>query len=998
MTTPRTVFLLNARSGDDPVGSSLEKGAGKHLGIKTGAVRTGTLVYLYLDISSGDLERFAREGLADRILHSLSLNDVPELSGFGSWLIVHKRPGVTDDEGLSAQEALHDVTGIRVEGRQRVFTSKVFYIHNTLAAADLERLADELIGNPLITTSRCGSGKPDAGFNHLHEGESSDAVSMVSLDLPDAGLQTLSKEGCLSLNLEEMHAVRDYFLSPEQKKKRVERGFPAEATDCELEIIAQTWSEHCKHKEFNAEITFTNHVTGTTEKISSLFKTYIRGSTMRIMERLAKASPNHWLVKVFSDNAGVVKIDDERLFIWKVETHNSPSALDPYGGAITGILGNNRDALGTGHGGAKCLFNTNVLCFGDPEYTGKLYPGQLHPRRIMEGVIHGIEDGGNKSGIPTVNGSIVFDDRYLGKPLVYCGTGAVMPAYYTGQDGKKHPSWEKPIELGDRIVMVGGRVGNDGIHGATFSSMELDKDSPRSAVQIGSPITQKKLADFLEVATQTLLVRSCTDNGAGGLSSSIGELAQTTGGAVLDLSLVPLKYPGLRPWEIFLSESQERMSLAVDPANMKALQELAQEYDVEISNIGEFTDSGFLDLYYGKKPVASLEMHFLHEGVPQKYLQAEWTAFEGAEPSIPRKDDYTQTLLDLLSSLNICSRESVIRRYDHEVKGKSVVKPLMGRRGNAPQDAAVVRVDFSGWQGIAVSNGIVPRYGDIDPYAMSACAFDEAVRQIIAVGGRLPEDNPQGPFWSVNDNFCVPDSVYDPKNNSDGRLKLGKLVLMCQALADMAETFGIPMTSGKDSMKNDFRYGDVKISVPPTVLYSMAAKIDDVRTVVTSEFKSPGHAVFLLGRTRRELGAGEYYRLHGELGAIAPKVYPEEALSLYRLMGKAHDKHLFASCHDLSDGGLAVSLAESCFGSGFGADITLPSGDSEMYLFSESPSRFLVSVEASRAAELGSLFGDRAVYLGTVTTGDLTIAADSKRLVSVPVSRLAEAWSSGLEL
>ncbi|HRX17397.1 MAG TPA: AIR synthase-related protein, partial [Spirochaetota bacterium] len=600
----------------------------------------------------------------------------------------------------------------------------------------------------------------------------------------------LSRDMVLSMDIEELRAIQNYYRDEKVLKKREKSGLPSIPTDCELEILAQTWSEHCKHKEFAAKITYTNRVTGETKEIDSLFKTYIKGSTEKIRENLKK-NANDWLLKVFNDNAGVVELNKKDTFIWKVETHNSPSAIDPYGGAITGILGNNRDPLCTGIGGGRLLFNTNVLCFGDPYYEGELIDTQLHPRRIFEGVVKGIEDGGNKSGIPTVNGSIIFDERYAGKPLVYCGTAGIIPREYKGRN-----AWEKHIDKGDRIIMAGGRVGKDGIHGATFSSTELNEFSPSSAVQIGSPITQKLLADFLERATERGLIKCSTDNGAGGLSSSIGELATISNGAIVDLENVPLKYSGLKPWEVFLSESQERMSLVVEPRYIKEVFNLADEMEVELTDIGEFSSEGDLVIRYDGKTIASLDLDFLHDGVPRKHMDAQWDGVDLKEPTLPEIDDYNMILKKLLAALNICSKEWVIRQYDHEVKGKSVLKPLMGD-GNSPQDAAVVRTSFDSFEGVAVSNGIIPRYGDIDAYQMSAGSFDEAVRQIISAGGELPNlEKSNGIFWTVNDNFCVPDSLYDPVNNPDGKVKLAKLVQMCEALYDMSTFFDIPMTSG----------------------------------------------------------------------------------------------------------------------------------------------------------------------------------------------------------
>ncbi|RKY47760.1 MAG: phosphoribosylformylglycinamidine synthase, partial [Candidatus Neomarinimicrobiota bacterium] len=819
-------------------------------------------------------------------------------------------------------------------------------------------------------------------------------IKTIPVNLEDDALLRLSTDMLLSLNPDEMKAIRDYFSREDVRAARGRAGLDENPTDCELEILGQTWSEHCKHKEFNALIHFRDEENGKDEIIDSLFKTYIRKSTDIIRKRFEKAG-NPWLLKVFTDNAGVVRINNKSCFIWKVETHNSPSALDPYGGALTGIVGVNRDPLGTGIGGSKLLFNTNVLCFGNPNHPGKLLPGQLHPRRIMTGVVKGIEDGGNKSGIPTINGSVIFDDRFSGKPLVFCGTAAVMPLKYG-----ERPTWVKTIDPGDRIVMAGGRVGKDGIHGATFSSLEIDEHSPRSAVQIGSPITQKNMSDFMVDAARKGLIKCSTDNGAGGLSSSIGELAQISGGAEVYLHKVPLKYPGLRPWEIFVSESQERMTLVIEPDKKEKIFELARLYDVEVTDIGRFTNSGNLKLFYKDQIAALLDLDFLHNGVPRKQLEAVWQKPLVHEPELNEQPDIKETLLSLLGSLNICSRESIIRRYDHEVKGRTVVKPLMGVTGNAPQDAGVIRLGFDSWEGIAVSNGIMPKFGDIDAYEASAGAFDEAVRQIISIGGRLPDPKDvNSPFWSVNDNFCVPDSVYDPETNPDGKYKLAQLVRMNQALFDMATTFNIPMTSGKDSMKNDFRKGNVKISVPPTVLYSMAAKIDDIRTVTTSEFKRPGDAIYLVGKTWDELGGSEFYRLLGYLGAHVPKVRKSHALNLYRLMAMAHREGFLASSHDLSDGGLAVALAECVIGGLYGGAVDVGYGDLPLIpeLFSESHSRFLVSVPTKNQTTFESLMGTYARFLGAVTEEPVLIVSfKGEKILEVSKDEMLERWRNGL--
>jgi phosphoribosylformylglycinamidine synthase II len=1012
MTDTHTIQLTLKPGQHDGDGQRVAEAAARHLGLATGRVRSAALYTVRYPLSETQLHDFATRCLADPVLHDVRLNELTAAEGFATYILVARRPGVTDDEGTSAQNALADILNEPLDVHtQHIFSKKLYLLENDLPETDLRRIAEELLGNKLINWLEVGRVADGIRDYTPRPGGGAEAITeVISLTgRSDAELVQLSKENIYALNLEEMRAVRDYFAAAETQAERQSAGLPADPTDCELEIIAQTWSEHCKHKEFSALINYKDLETGEEKQVDSLFKTYIKDATSEV-DRQLRANGNDWLIKVFSDNAGAVRINPESLFVWKVETHNSPSAIDPYGGAITGILGNNRDPLATGIGGARLLFNTNVLCFGNPEFDGPLLTGQLHPRRILEGVRKGIEDGGNKSGVPTVNGAIVFDDRYAGKPLVYCGTGAVMPMQFAGLD-----SWEKKIDAGDRIIMAGGRVGKDGIHGATFSSIELDETAPATAVQIGSPITQKLAMDFLMLAARRGLLKCSTDNGAGGLSSSVGELAGISGGAVVELERVPLKYPGLRPWEIFVSESQERFTLVVEPGKMAEITALGQEMEVELTDIGHFASDGFLDVRFDGAPVARLNMEFLHEGVPRKVLEAEWTgmneelrmkneelAMAAVNSSflIPHSSfDYTETLTQMLGSLNICSRESVIRQYDHEVKGRTIVKPLMGATGQAPQDAAVVRFNFESWEGVAVSNGIIPRYGDLDAYDMSAGSFDEAVRQIIAVGGKLPNLTPgDGIFWSVNDNFCVPDSVYDATSNPDGKQKLAKLVRMCEALRDATAAYCIPLTSGKDSMKNDFKADGVKISVPPTVLYSMTAKMEDVRRAITSDFKQADDVVYLLGETHDELGGSEFYALHGQLGANVPKVDFEKAKALYTLVGQANDQHLIQSCHDLSDGGLAVALAETTFGYGYGAEIDLPATGLPLatQLFSESHSRFLATVAPEDVVAFEQLLGDRATRLGRVTLdGQLTVRHAGQPVIAANTATLRAAWTNG---
>ncbi|MDR2861080.1 MAG: phosphoribosylformylglycinamidine synthase, partial [Syntrophobacterales bacterium] len=701
---------------------------------------------------------------------------------------------------------------------------------------------------------------------------------------------------------------------------------------------------------------------------------------------------NDWCLSVFVDNAGIIRFNDRYNIVFKVETHNSPSALDPYGGALTGIVGVNRDPFGTGLG-AKLIFNTDVFCFASPYYDKPIPPRVLHPRRIYEGVREGVEHGGNKSGIPTVNGCIVFDDRYMGKPLVYCGTAGIMPSRL--RDGRK--THNREIRPGDLIVMAGGRVGKDGIHGATFSSEELHEGSPVTAVQIGDPITQKKMTDFLLVARDRGLYRCITDNGAGGLSSSVGETATLSGGCELDLAAVPLKYAGLDPWEILISESQERMTLAIAAQNIDAFLSLAEKMDCEATVIGHYTDSGWFHIRYGEQTVVYLDMNFLHKGLPPMHLKAKWRLPVHEEPSFPVPENLGEALKAMLGRLNICSKESVVRQYDHEVQGGSVIKPLVGVKNDGPGDGAVIRPLLDSFEGIVVANGICPRYSDIDTYHMAACAIDEAVRNAIAVGGSLNE-------LAGLDNFCWCDPVQSEKT-PDGQYKLAQLVRANQALYDVTTVYGVPCISGKDSMKNDYQIGDTKISIPPTLLFSVMGKVDDVRKTVTMDAKKPGDFVYVLGETRKELGGSEWYALHGFVGNTVPKVDVQPAKERYIYLAHAISVELVASCHDCADGGLAVAMAETAFAGGLGIKLNIdlviaePGMRIDERLFSESQSRFVVTVSPDKAEYFEKVMeGTIFARIGYVTNEPMFVIEDrtGKRIIEEELAELKQAWQQPL--
>jgi phosphoribosylformylglycinamidine synthase len=601
-------------------------------------------------------------------------------------------------------------------------------------------------------------------------------------------------------------------------------------------------------------------------------------------------------------------------------------------------------------------------------------------------------DGGNQSGIPVVAGALVFDESYLGKPLVFCGTGGILPARVRGGD-----ACAKRVRPGDLAVMTGGRIGKDGIHGATFSSEALSEASPTSAVQIGDPITQKKMLDMLLEARDLGLYRGLTDNGAGGLSSSLGEMATLSGGVRIDLDKCPLKYQGLAPWEILVSESQERMSLAVPLDRLDDLLDLARRRDVEATVVGEFTDSGRVEVYAHGGIVGLLDLAFLHNGLPVMKLRADWTSSPSPQPVSIGVPDLARVMRESLSDVNVASRERWVRQYDHEVQARSVVKPFVGRDRDGPSDGAVLRARRDSRRGLTVTHGICPRYGDHDTYHMAQCAVDEAVRAHVALGGD-PER------MAALDNFCWPDPVQGPET-PDGSYKLAQLVRACRGLADACRAYLLPLISGKDSMKNDARVGSRKISIRPTILVSLIGVIEDVHKAQTTDLKAAGDLLFIVGETRGELGGTCFERLTGGRLGPCPSVRLRPAFRSYRALHRAIRRGLVRSCHDLSDGGLWVALAESCLAGGLGAGITLDhlpvaqgaGSEVERLLFCETPSRFLVSVAPREVRRWRrAMSGIPCGFLGKVSADPrVSVRAAGRDLASLAVEEIRLAWQGG---
>ncbi len=972
----------------DPFGEKLRKRALNFFGIDTGRIWVVKAYYIDKRLSASVLEEIAEKLFLDPVSGMVSVNKPIDAYPF-SWAVeVTYRPGVTDNEAKVARESISFYLGSTFDKGENVYSSLHFLLENNVEKERLIELAENLMANTLIqhyeVLSRDEYLKEDRKFYvpFVRGIENPEVLEFDLSSMTDEELAHLSDSRLLALSVKEMKAIRDYLSREDVISERASRGLSSKITDVELEAIAQTWSEHCKHKIFNARIVYRED--GREEVIDGLFPTFIK----RVTEELNRP----FCVSVFKDNAGVIRINDRWLLAFKVETHNAPSALDPYGGALTGIVGVNRDPFGTGKG-AKLIFNTDVFCFASPFYDGKLPPRVLHPRRIFEGVREGVEHGGNKSGIPTVNGSIVFDESFLGRPLVYCGTGGIMPSEINGE-----PAHEKGARPGDLAVMVGGRVGKDGIHGATFSSRELDEKSPISAVQIGDPITQKKMFDFLLLARDRGLYTSITDNGAGGLSSSIGEMARESGGCEIYLDRVPLKYEGLSPWEILLSESQERMTVAVPPDRIQEFLELSRKMDVESTVVGKFTDSGKFHVFYKDKTVAYLDMDFFHNGVPKMELEATWRGLEEKNVTPPEKVQLGDALKKVLGRLNVCSKELVVRQYDHEVQGSSVVKPLTGFENDGPSDAAVLMPFEDSTEGIVVSHGICPKFSRFDTYHMAKLAFDEAVRNNVATGGDIFH-------MAALDNFSWCDPIKSP-SNPDGDYKLAQLVRACKGLYEIAKCYRIPFISGKDSMKNDYVHGDIKISILPTVLVSVVSRIPDVSFSTTIDLKKPGNPVYILGFTKDEMAGSEYFEELGIRDGKVPKVDDRGNFELYSRLRDAIYRGYVLSCHDISDGGLGVTLSEMAFSGNFGLEVDLRSVPYEgvkrddFILFSESPGRVVVEVDSSSSWEFEKIFeGLPFSRIGTVIEDGVlrVFGLSGDVIIEEDIKVLKKAWKETLE-
>lgn len=975
----------------DAEGAGLAEKAAVYFGMEIDDVRTVHILTIESLLATEQVDRVRKEIFTNPVTQISSL--APLEIGFDWCIWVGYRPGVKDNPGSTAVEAMEDVLSVKFSSAEAVYTSKRFCIKAPkLSREDIVKIASELLANDIIQIWKVFSAKewnktegigiiiPKVELDHTP------TVTVIPVDT-DETLAEISRKRNLALNPNDIPVIRKYFSDPEILRSRAALGL-SEPTDVELEYISQARSDHCNHNTFRGLFKYSDLSTGEKRNIDNLFKTCIQQPTLDLKDK------KDWVVSVLWDNAGAGKFDENHNYVITGETHNSPSNMEAYGGAVTGIVGVYRDPLGTGKG-ARLVMGGYGFCTGYREYDGDLKP-RLHPRRLLDGVIEGVKDGGNKSGVPTPFGQVVFDNGYMGKCLVFVTALGIMPSKVSGK-----PSHEKTTSDGELIIMSGGRVGKDGIHGVTASSEVFSANTPAGHVQIGDPYTQKKMHDFLLVARDEGLIEFITDNGGGGLSSSIGETARFSNGCEVNLEKVPLKYEGLDQWEIWVSESQERMTIAIKPENLDRFMELSKLHAVESTVIGKYSSTGNLHIKYNDKTVAYVDMEFLESGFPQWEFEAEWISPEMRglyEPVIGQPKDYNGLLLDMMARPNICAKTWICRQYDHEVQAGSVVKPLVGRERDINSDAAVLRPVLDSQSGLAYSQAIIPFYSRIDAGHMTACTMDEAVRRIISVGGSLDH------IGGV-DNYCWPDIQFHPEKNPDGKFKAAQLVRSCEALKNISLEYGIPLLSGKDSMYVDGhlegRYGVTrKVSGLETMQFSAVGLVKDVSRCVTLDFKFGGDLIYVVGLTKDELGAGEYYDMLGFTGMNVPKVDSKEFMKIYESMSDVICRELVASVHGIYRGGLAVHLAMCSMAGNIGVDVDLSEVPSasvlrpDRLMFSESAGRFIVSVAPDKKDAFEAAFGGMPVKcIGKVTSSSgFVIRAGKDTLLNVEVQDLKSAW------
>lgn len=841
------------------------------------------------------------------------------------------RPGVTDREGAELVRAAGEL-GVTLDAAT---VATRWFVEGDLDDSQVAALANRVLHNDVIERWAVGI-LPPAFTDQSATATPTEVIVIRGLD--EAGLASVNTGRRLGLDPEEMIVIRDHFTALDR-----------DPTDAEMETLAQTWSEHCAHKTFGANITVRD-ADGTETVINSLMKTFLRTATDTIN------AP--WVHSAFVDNAGILAFEDGWDVAIKAETHNHPSALEPFGGSNTGVGGVVRDILGVS---AKPIAVTDILCFGDTDLDpAKLPGGVLHPARVREGVIAGVGDYGNKIGVANIAGAVVHDPSYTTTPLVFAGCLGLLP---TGSN----PTNAQP---GDSIVVFGGAVGRDGVGGATFSSQTMGTetaDIAGSSVQIGDPIVEKGLIDVMMAARDAKLYTAVTDCGAGGLSSAIGEMAETLG-ANVDLQLVPRKYPGLSPWEVWLSEAQERMVVAAaDPA---PLVELAQRWGVGVSVVGTFTGEGRLVVTDGDEGLIDLDCSFLHDGRPQRQMEA--VAVDTSRPDRGAVEvNSTEMLLKLLAHPSIRSNEDIVRTFDHEIMGGTLVRPYAGAAASdepaGPSDGTVIiPPGTSGKRGIALGIGVNCVIGHHDPEAMAWHVVDEAVRNAVIAGADPAE-------LSLLDNF----SWGDPTKPET----LGGLVAAVRGCHDAAVAFGAPFVSGKDSLYNVFVTPDgTPDPVAPTLVITVMGIVKNLDVVPLTGVVQAGNEVWLVGSLDGQLGGSHLDEILGSDNGGAVPVGGTQLVETHHQVAAAIRAGLVRSAHDLAEGGLAVAAAEWAFAGRLGLALDVP--ETTEVLFGEGSGRYLLEVAAGDGAKLVELIPG-AQNIGvvhgepTVVLGDVEISLDA---------------------
>jgi phosphoribosylformylglycinamidine synthase II len=986
----------------DAGGESLRKAIKSYFGMEADSVR-------HVQVLSIDsyLDEEARTALMERVtnpvIHTASYEPLFHDHDLDYVLWVGFKPGVKDNLGDAGKAELRAILGDEEAERLNASSSNYFVFRGPdLTEKDIEHIGTQLKANPYIEDFEVYSSENwdnAAGIgNKVRKVESEHKPSRkVYENLTVESLNEIVKDRRMTLNPRDVPIVVDYYDREDVKKRRLEVGVRG-ATDLELEYICQARSDHCNHNTFRGKFYYTDLSTGEKTVINNLFKTCIEEPTLLLKDQRDD------IISVLWDNCGVARFDEDTYYVTTGETHNSPSNKEAYGGSITGIVGVYRDPMGTGLG-SKLILGAYGYCVGEYDYDGPLKL-ELHPRRLLDGVIRGVRDGGNKSGIPTPFGRVWWDYKSMGKSLVFVIATGMMPAQVKGID-----SSTKEIKPGYHMVMCGGRVGMDGIHGVTQASEIFSEEIDALHVQIGDPYTQKKMQDFLIEARDEGLVSFITDNGGGGLSSSVGESAQYNwkkdadvrlDGAETDLATVPKKYEGLDPWAIWISESQERMTVAVKPEHLEMFMQLSRKHDVESTVIGQYNGTGQTHIKYGDMTVGLLDNDFFKEDFPQWEFEAEWSTPEMRglfEPKLKKIDDYNEQFIRFLRQPNIASQEFIGRQYDHEVQGAKSLGPFCGVDNDVPNDAVILRPKLTSNKGLVFTQALNQKYSQIDAGSMAASSIDEAVRNALVVGGRLDR-------LTGIDNFCWPSVEADMP---DAKFKAAQLIRANLALKELCLAYNIPLLSGKDSMYTDGNCWNTEteefelISGHESMLFTVHTLMNDVKDLITPDVKTPGNLIYVLGTTKDELGGSEYYDMINQTGVNAPVVDAEENLKRYQKFVEARDAGYVVSAKNVKAGGLGAALFLMAAGGNMGMDVDLGKviadkkyDMEETLLYSESQGRILVEVRPEESSEFENVMGNYASCIGKATFNrDFVVRGlTGQEIINQNIMSLKDEWKS----